>query len=163
MFIRISPPTPVLYVVSVLLASVLSVPSPHPHRPRSRSTPFTKVLISIHPSLALDSRNFARTSSAPQWSQLSACSETPRSTNLPFMKSSWSVVLPVFLRSRNSFPTFSMARNPTNPSTPTKPLPTVLLFKLLFCPAIHPQNLPTRSSCLMLRHYRWVLRPLVVS
>ena len=54
----------VLFAVSVLLASVLSVPSLPPHKPPLRSTLSSRVLIFTPPSPVLVSRSSARISSA---------------------------------------------------------------------------------------------------
>jgi hypothetical protein len=159
---RIFQPTPVLSVVSELLASVLREPSLHPHKPPLRSTLSLRVSISIPPSPVLVLRNFARTSSDPPPLQSTVSLLTPRSTNPRSTRSSLSEGILVFLEFKSSLPTTSTARSPTSQLTPMRPLPTVLPSKPPFSPVTLLQNPPTKSFFSMLRHCPSVSKLLVV-
>jgi len=151
----------VLSVVSALLASVPSEPCPRRHKPPSKSTLSSRVLISTPPSPVLDLRSFARTSSDPP-PPLSTVSLLMRRLTSPRSTRSSLLGVPlVFPESKSSSPTTSTARSPTSRSTPMRLLPTALPSKLPFFPAIPPRSQPTRSSFSMLRRCPSVSRPLV--
>lgn len=149
------------FVVSELLANVPSVLSPHPHKPPSRLTLSSRVLISIPRSLVLVSRSSVKIFSDQPQPQSTVSSLTPRLTSQRSTRSSSSVVPPVFPASRSSLPTTSTARSPTSPSTLMRLLLMVLPSRLPFSLVTPHPSLPTRSFFSMSPHCLSVSRPLV--
>jgi len=151
----------VLFVVSVLLASVPSEPSHPPHKPRLKSIRCSRVLTFTLPSPVLVSRNFARTSSDQPLPPSTVSSPMQRSTNQRFTRLSSSEVPLVFPESKSSLLTISTVRSLTSQSTPMRLLPMVRPSRLLFFPATPLPSQLTRFFFSMLRHCPWVLRLLV--
>jgi hypothetical protein len=133
-----------------------------PLRPLLKLTLFSRVLISTPPSPVLVSKSSARTFSDQLPPQSTVSSLTQRLTNPRFTKSFSLVDPPVFLASRSSLPTTSMARSPTSPLTLMRLLHTVLPSRLPFSLVTPHLSPPLRSSFSMLRHCPLVLRLLVV-
>ena len=151
-----------LFVVCALLANVPSVLFLLLLKHLLRLIRFSRVSTSIPLLLVHVSRNFARISSVVLLNPSRRSSVTQRLTRPMSMKLSWSAVQLVSPVSSNLFPTSSTAKNPTRASTPTRPLPMVLPFRLLYFPVIPLRRLKTFFS-LMLPPFPSVLKRLVVS
>ena len=151
-----------LFVVCALLANAPSALFLLLLKLLLRSTRFSRVSTSIPLLLVPVSRNFARISSAVLLSPSRRSSVTQRLTRPMSMKLSWSVVQPVSRESSSLFPISSTEKSPTRASTPTRPLPMVLPFKLQSFQAIPLRRLKTFFS-LMLPPFPSVSRRLVES
>merc|ERR1712100_597713 len=136
--------------------------SSHQHiKPQLSARLLLKVRTTTPTSQEPSSRNSAWIFSENVCHQLRTSLRTLKLVRDKFTKSYLSVDPPEFQRSNPCSQISSTERPSTNQSTQMRPLPTVLLSKL---PSLLVKVMKRlKSSCfLMLPHFPWVLRPLVV-